>query len=121
MESALDLAKLGWQIQPICYLAHPGYDPERSDESQAQLAPLPESNDAFPRRHLQENHIPDLELQIGSTLVGITFLPTLSSLKPAPDLLDPLGPMYLGPNLPRFLNRMTPFQGDTFRRTISPN
>ena len=30
------------------------------------------------------------------------------------------GPIYLGPNLPRFLNRITPFQGDTFRSTIFP-
>ena len=91
MEIVVDLAELGWQIQPICHLAHLGYNPERSDESRAQLAPLPESNDAFPRRHLQENHIPDLELQVGSTLVGVTLLSTLSSLKPAPNLLDPLG------------------------------
>jgi len=64
MESVVDLAELDWQIQSIRHLAHPGYDPERSDESRAQLAPLPESNDAFPRRHFQENHIPDLELQV---------------------------------------------------------
>ena len=87
MESVVDLAELGWQIQPIRYLAHPGYDPERSDESRAQLAPLPESDDACPRRHLQEDHIPDLELQVGSALVGVTFLPTLSGLKPAPNVL----------------------------------
>lgn len=66
------------QSHSICHCANLLYNLKRHNKLMAKFTSLSKTKDSFPRWDFQENIIPNLELQITSTSISITLLPTLS-------------------------------------------
>ena len=90
MEGVMDMTQLIRKIQLISNPTNSGRNPKLTNESGPQLAPLPNSDDTFPRRHLQQNKISHLKLEIRTTLISITFFTALCNSQPVTHLLNQL-------------------------------